>query len=286
VWENPNYLEEFEELRAVIQKEHVNSSGKLQICDLLMLFHWIKNPQNWLKHLNAGVFRLYVEQMTAQIEEVLKSDAKFDSQKRKLLIEAMALLFNVILPRLSREMIIKQWVVRGTLPRPTWEGAFQQIPIELYPSASFLLVCKENEDAFIDCVIEEGWLTDKIMDTVLPPCIYSLDNAALRSMRTVILTLKQTRDRVMARRDTPRLLREQKAKEREEASKQKEKEKKVLHCIYIYSIKSRICDVLLGEGEGEGEETGREESCERDATSGTGCQETGEGEEKRARQAG
>ena len=127
--EDPNFLAEYEALATVMVKEHVKSSGKLQVCDLLHLFSWIKNPDNWLKHLHAGKFNLHLARMKDLLDDVLKTEAKFDAGKRALLIEALTLLFNVILPNLSERMIVDQWELRGTLPRPTWEGAFQQIPV-------------------------------------------------------------------------------------------------------------------------------------------------------------
>ena len=225
IHDNPAFLHEHKERRAVFVKEHCNSPGKLQVCDLLHLFHWIKEPKNWLKHLNAGTFGRHLEHMTALLDGPLKNLAKFDPAKRGLLIEAMTVLFNVILPNLSPRMIIKQWEVRGTLPRPTWKGAFQQIDPEYYPSASYLQVLEEWEERFVDFCIEHGYLSDELMDQAgLPPCEFSLDDAALRSQRMVIMTHLETIRRVLERRNAPRLRKEAEAKKREEDRLAREKQ--------------------------------------------------------------
>ena len=93
----------------------------------------------------------------------------------------------------------------------------------------------EHETELITFFINNGFVSDALLDKYLPPSRFSLDDAALRSQRMVILTHLETRRRVLERRDAPRLRKAQKEKERREANEKKEKEAKVASVVfYVY----------------------------------------------------
>lgn len=75
-------------------------------------------------------------------------------------------------------------------------------------------------------------------DAGLPPCTYSLDDAALRSMRMCILTYKALVDEVIARRAAPRLRKEAAQKKREEAAEKKIQDAKVRSVLVVVL---RVC---------------------------------------------
>ena len=140
----------------------MNASGKTSLCDLITLFMMIKQPDDALNHLEMAEYEDMV-----QVESML--DATFTpflgKQKRTLYIEALTLLFRVILPRLRPYEIQKEWRKQGLFPLKP-DACFDRCDGP-FP-ASVRDTANQNWPLRTDMYLH-GRLSDKVMGDVFGP---------------------------------------------------------------------------------------------------------------------
>jgi hypothetical protein len=147
----------------------------------------------------------------------------FVKKKRARYMEALALLFNVILPSLTSYEIVKEWGRLGVFPL-SFEATMELCEEKV--SDQVIQDCKANWPEFVQEVIRTGTLSDATMDRVLGQSDDNLDDVALRSQRVVIITHKETINRTMERIQKPIREAEEKAKLAGEAKAQRELDQK------------------------------------------------------------
>ena len=219
--ENSHYLANQKAKRTVQVKTHVNLTQKTSIPDRLPLFKMIKKPQHYLNKLTMVQYQRFVAEMTKDLDSVFAH--YFVKKKRARYMEALALLFNVILPSLTSYEIVKEWGRLGVFPL-SFEATMELCEEKV--SDQVIQDCKANWPEFVQEVIRTGTLSDATMDRVLGQSDDNLDDVALRSQRVVIITHKETINRTMERIQKPIREAEEKAKLAGEAKAQRELDQK------------------------------------------------------------
>ena len=198
------------------------------MCDLSVAFMLMKSPDEQLAKCTVAQFETYVGLMHNILEPFLVQ-GKVDITKRALFIDSMALLFHVTLPYISEKHIQGKWEIRGLLPRPSLDGIMRLLEAPGIFTEEMKEVYLQHETELVTYFVVNGFVSDKLLDKYFPPSQFSLDDVALRSQRIVILTHAGTILRVVARRDAPRLRKEQRERERKEKQEEDERLAKVCH---------------------------------------------------------
>ena len=214
------FIEEIERLRQILVKTHVNATGKTSLCDLIALFKMIKQPDDALAHLDMAEYEFFVNEMVEMLDVPLTSF--ISKSKRILMIEAMALLFRVILPRLRPFEIQTEWRKQGLLPLNP-DACFDRCDGP-FPGAVRDLA-KQNWPLMCTDMYLNGRLSDALMDNIFGANGENLDGKCLRSDGLVILSHQVTRQRVLARKARPQQLKAAKAQQKADEKDAKAKKR-------------------------------------------------------------
>jgi hypothetical protein len=198
--DDPEWRKRMATLRRAVAKLPANSSGKIQLCDLLRLFHLIKVPELVIEKLTMAEWNWCVEDARFMVGDFF--DPYFDRHKKEIWIDAVATLSHVLIPSLcpfeiqrnARKLVsLENLMLRCTPPPSDW--TMGNIRANWLP------------------MVREAIQTDRVSDEAMDPALVQPDGSVarettadpshLRSDRFVDLTGDATFKRAMARAEEP-----------------------------------------------------------------------------------
>jgi hypothetical protein len=178
--------EDFKDLascRMEYLKSAANTTSKMQICDLLRIFSWIKNPGNFLPKCSQYEWERYKNEMRKLL--LAKISPFFATQKATDFCDTLAVMFFVILASMTKWSIKKKWQEIGI------NGDFKALmsKCENKPIQAQMDHYQSQMPDMIEHMLDRGMITD--CDFAKKYKVFgeaNVDDKGMKSQRTVHLT--------------------------------------------------------------------------------------------------
>lgn len=194
--EQEDYLAKCEATRQVHFKLHTNSTGDTQICDLIQLFKWIKDPNFFLQKVRFSAWTAMQTKTDAILRPQLQG--KIESAKLNNFINTMTVLFNITLPSLTVFQIVEEWRRLGLIPL-SLENTLLKCPTIITDET--LAGIKAAMSGWVDIFCEESRISDEHLSRVMGTNMYNDLSAdgPLREDGLVLKTCKAAHERVLGK---------------------------------------------------------------------------------------